>query len=77
VDTLQPTDRHGEIVLYRAEDGRSVLGVRLKDETVWSTLAQMAELFDRDKSVISKHLRNIFKTGELDRAAVVAKNATT
>ncbi len=49
----------------------------LKDETVWLTLNQMAELLDRDKSVISRHLGNIFQTGELAREAVVAKNATT
>jgi len=51
--------------------------VKLKDETVWLSLAQMAELFGRDKSVVSRHLRNVFQTGELDRLAVVAKNATT
>ncbi|HET7687574.1 MAG TPA: RhuM family protein [Candidatus Macondimonas sp.] len=51
--------------------------VRLEGETLWLTLQQLAELFERDKSVISRHLRNIFATGELERAAVVAKNATT
>ena len=70
------TNDYGEIVLYQAEDARSVIDVRLKDETVWLTLNQMAELFGRDKSVISRHLRNIFKTGELERDATVAKNAT-
>ena len=69
------TDDYGEIVLYQA-DGCSFIDVRLKDETVWLTLNQMAELFGRDKSVISRHLRNIFKTGELKRDATVAKNAT-
>ncbi len=70
------TNDYGEIVLYQADDGHSVIDVRLKDETVWLTLNQMAELFGRDKSVISRHLRNIFKTGELKRDATVAKNAT-
>ena len=70
------TDDYGEIVLYQADDGHSVIDVHLKDETVWLTLNQMAELFGRDKSVISRHLRNIFKTGELERDATVAKNAT-
>ena len=51
--------------------------VRLEGETLWLSLQQLAELFERDKSVISRHLRNIFATGELERAAVVAKNATT
>lgn len=51
--------------------------VRLEGEALWLTLQQLAELFERDKSVISRHLRVIFATGELKRAAVVAKNATT
>ena len=67
----------GEIVLYQSEDGQAAMDVHLKDETVWLTLNQMAELLDRDKSVISRHLGNVFKTGELAREAVVAKNATT
>jgi prophage maintenance system killer protein len=67
----------GEIILYECADGTSTLDVHLKDETVWLTLNQMANLFARDKSVISRHLRNVFKEGELTREAVVAKNATT
>ena len=67
----------GEIILYECSDGMSALDVHLKDETVWLTLNQMANLFARDKSVISRHLRNVFKEGELTREAVVAKNATT
>ena len=50
---------------------------KLDQETVWLTQKQMAELFDRDKSVISLHLNNIFREGELKRKAVVAKFATT
>ena len=67
----------GKIILYQSEDGHTSMDVHLKDETVWLTLSQMAELLDRDKSVISRHLGNIFQTGELTREAVVAKNATT
>jgi prophage maintenance system killer protein len=67
----------GEVALFVAPDGQIRLDVRLERETVWLSLSQMAELFGRDKSVISRHLRNIFETGELDRQAVVAKNATT
>ncbi len=67
----------GEILLYQCSDGTSALDVHLKDETVWLTLNQIAELFERDKSVISRHLHNVFKEGELNREAVVAKNATT
>ena len=51
--------------------------VRVEHENVWLSLQQLAELFDCDKSVISRHLRNIFNSAELDREATVAKNATT
>ena len=67
----------GEVALYQTPDGQVRLDVRLERETVWLSLGQMAELFGRDKSVISRHLRNVFETGELNRQAVVAKNATT
>lgn len=67
----------GEILLYKAEDGKERLEVRLEAETVWMSFDQIAMLFDRDKSVISRHLRNIFSSGELEKNSVVAKNATT
>jgi prophage maintenance system killer protein len=67
----------GEVVLFQAEDGRARLEVRLDHETVWLTQDQMAELFGRERSVITKHLRNVFKEGELDEAAVRAKYAHT
>ena len=67
----------GEVVLYRAADGGPALDVRLERESVWLSLNQLTDLFERDKSVISRHLRNVFKEGELERSAVVAKNATT
>ncbi len=66
----------GEVLLYEAPDGEVRVDVRLEEETVWLSLTQMAELFERDKSVISRHLRNVFATGELEREATVAKNAT-
>jgi len=66
----------GEVVLYRAPDGSIALDVRLEQETVWLNLNQMAALFGRDKSVISRHLRNIYREGELDREATVANFAT-
>ena len=53
----------GEIVIYQTEDGQTSLEVKLIEETVWLNLNQMAELFKRDKSVISRHVSNIFKTG--------------
>ena len=67
----------GEIVLYRTKDGRASVDVRLEQETVWLNLNQIARLFDRDKSVISRHLRNIFISNELERISVVAFFATT
>ncbi len=70
------TFNQGELIVYQADDGRMAVDVRLEDETVWLTLNQMAELFERDKSVISRHLRNIYQSGELVREATVAKNAT-
>ncbi len=67
----------GQVLLYETPDGQVRLDVRLERESVWLSLTQIAELFGRDKSVISRHLRNVFDSRELERAAVVAKNATT
>jgi len=58
-------------------DGEVEVNVKLKDETIWITQKQMCELFGRDKSVISRHIRNVFKSGELDKNSVVAIFATT
>ena len=57
---------NGQILLYQTQDGKTDIQVTLKDETVWLTQNQMAELFQRDQSVISKHIKNIFKEGELE-----------
>ena len=65
-----------KIILYDGDSGIRVQ-VLLENESVWLTLNQIAELFDRDKSTISKHIKNIFETGELSQDSVVAKNATT
>ena len=67
----------GEVVVFEAGDGRIRLDARLEAESVWLSLNQLAQLFGRDKSVISRHLRNVFTAGELVRSAVVAENATT
>ena len=67
----------GEIAIFQAPDGEIKLDVHLERDTIWLSLNQLATLFDRDKSVISRHLNRIFKEGELDRAAVVAKSAAT
>ena len=71
-----PAPTGGEIVLYQTEDGRSRVEVRFTGETVWLSLNQMAELFQRDKSVIAKHIKNTFQEGELRREATVASFAT-
>jgi prophage maintenance system killer protein len=66
-----------EVVIYKAKDGHIEISVNLSAETVWLSLNQMSTLFGRDKSVISRHLSNIFKTHELARNSVVANFATT
>jgi prophage maintenance system killer protein len=66
----------GEIVIYQTLDGSTNLEVKLENESVWLSLNQIAELFERDKSVISRHIRNIYKEQELERISTVAKNAT-
>jgi hypothetical protein len=66
-----------EFLMYQTEDGKTKIEVRMEDETVWLSLNQMAELFQRDKSVISRHIKNIFSEGELDEKSVVANFATT
>lgn len=68
-----PTD----LIMYQSEDGITRIDVRMQNETVWLSLDQMAALFQRDKSVISRHIRNIFDEGELERNSVVANYATT
>ena len=67
----------GEIVIYQPAEGGGRLEVRLEDQTLWLSLNQIAAVFERDKSVISRHLRNVFRDGELDRESVVAFFATT
>jgi prophage maintenance system killer protein len=65
------------VILYNAEDGMTHLEVHLEKETVWLSQEQMAELFGRERSVITKHLRNVFKEGELEETPVCAKFAHT
>jgi prophage maintenance system killer protein len=67
----------GEIVVYVAPDGEARVEVRLDRDTVWLTQEQMARLFGRERSVITKHVRNVFKEGELDAGAVCANFAHT
>jgi prophage maintenance system killer protein len=65
------------IEIYQLEDGKTEINVQLDKDTVWLNLSQMVDLFERDKSVISRHINNVFKEKELNRNSVVAKNATT
>ncbi len=67
----------GEIILFQTQGGETKIEVRLAEETVWLTADQMAELFQRNKSTISRHIKNVLESGELTRDSVVAENATT
>ena len=68
---------NGSIILYQTEDGKSRIEVTLCNDTVWLTADQMAELFQRNKSTISRHIKNVFEDGELNPDSVVAFFATT
>ena len=66
-----------EFLLYQTEDGEARVEVRVGGDTVWLSLSQLSELFERDRSVISRHIKNIFDEGEVPRESVVAPYATT
>lgn len=68
---------NSEIIMYQTQDGLTKIETTFENDTVWLSIDQMAELFQRDKSTISRHIKNIFNEGELIRNAVVAKFATT
>lgn len=70
-------ENNSEILIYQTEDGQTKIDVQMTNETVWLSLNQMAVLFQRDKSVVSRHIKNIFSEGELDEKSVVAFFATT
>lgn len=70
-------DNNSEILIYQTQEGQTQIEVTLENETVWLSQDQMVELFQRDKSGISRHIKNIFQEGELDRNSVVANFATT
>lgn len=63
-----------QLIIFQDRDKK--IEVQLKEETIWLNLNQIALLFEKDKSVISRHIKNIFKTEELDRDSTVAKFAT-
>ena len=68
--------KNSSIIMYTTEDGLTKIETTFDEDTVWLSLEQMAELFQRDKSTISRNIKNIFEEGELSQAATVAKFAT-
>jgi hypothetical protein len=70
-------ENKSEIIIYQTQDGETKIDVHIDGDTVWLSLMQLSELFQRDKSVISRHIKNVFEEGELDKNAVVANFATT
>ena len=68
---------NSNILMYKTEDGLTKIEETFENDTVWLSIDQMAELFQRDKSNISGYIKNIFEEGELNRNAVVANFATT
>src|SRR3982751_6850526 len=67
---------NSQVIIYQGPEGQTSIDVKLENDTVWLSLVQLSSLFDKDKSVISRHLKNIYTEGELEREATVAKNAT-
>lgn len=70
------SEQPGELILYQTDDRAARVEVRLEGDTVWLSLNQMVDLFQRDKSTISRHIANVFSEGELDRESTVADYAT-
>ncbi|MDR1544778.1 MAG: cell filamentation protein Fic, partial [Prevotellaceae bacterium] len=69
-------NNQSEIIIYQSTDGQTKIDVRMENETVWLSLDKMAQLFQRDKSTVSRHIKNVFEEGELDENSTVAKFAT-
>ncbi len=70
-------ENNTSLIMYTTEDGITQIQATFDNDTVWLSLDQMAELFQRDKSTISRHIKNIFAEGELVQNRTVAKYATT
>ena len=70
-------DTDNKFIIYQTEDGQTQIDVRLESDTVWLTQAQMAELFQKDRTVITRHINNVFREGELEKEQVSAKFAHT
>ena len=70
-------NENNQIIIYQTEDGQTQVDVRMENDTVWLTQAQMADLFGKDRTVITRHINNVFKEGELNQKEVCAKIAHT
>ncbi len=70
-------DNHGEMMIYQTEDGLTKIDVNLQNETVWHTQEQMAELFQKAKSTINEHIKNIYSEGELKLEETMRKFGNT
>ena len=68
-------DNRGNIVIYQTKDGKTSIDVKLENETVWLTQAQMAELFQKDRTVIGRYINNVYREGEIERDITCAKIA--
>lgn len=77
MNTQDNTEKKSNIIIYTTEDGLAKIDVTFDEDTVWLSIDQMADLFGRNKSTISRHIKNIFEEGELAKASVVANFATT
>ena len=70
-------ENKSEIIIYQSEDGLTHIDVRIEDDTVWLTQAQLVELYQTSKANISEHIKHIFEDGELDEDSVVRNFRTT
>ena len=70
-------DNNGEIIIYQTDDGLTHIDVKMEDETVWLTQAQLVQLYQTSKSNASEHIKHIFEEGELEENAVIRKFRTT
>ncbi len=70
--TSNKISKNDQIIIYQTSDGKTQIDVRMENETVWLTQSQMANLFQKDRTVIGRHIQNIFKEGELERELVCA-----
>lgn len=70
-------NNNSELIIYESSNGKVKLDVNLNDETVWLSLEQMTKLFGRDKSVISRHIKNVFEEGELEKNNSTIANFAT